>query len=148
MSLRERIEAAARRAGFDSQADLAAACGVKQPSIHALISGKYPMKDLLRTVAAKTGVSPDWLRDGNPHDAPPWAREPLMIAVDDAQEAVRRLHAVTAERDQLAAELAKAKDALAKLALRMAAEPEPMRSAASGRTRYRIGQTQQPIEKA
>jgi transcriptional regulator with XRE-family HTH domain len=144
VNLRERVETAAKRAGFDSQQALAEACGVKQPSIHALISGKYPMKELLRTVAEKTNVSADWLRDGNAHDAPPWARDPLLLAIDDAQAAVQRLVVVTQERDAalarnkvLEAALAEANEALRRMALQF---PDGARRAADGHTAYRIGQ--------
>lgn len=61
------------RAGFDSQQALADACGVKQPSVNALLAGKYPMLDLLRTVAEKTGVTFEWLRFGDVSKAPAWA---------------------------------------------------------------------------
>lgn len=146
MNMRERIEASARRAGMPSQEAIAQACGVTQPAVFALLSGTRPMKALLAKIAEVTGVSEHWLRDGGSHDAPEWARDPLLLAMADAQEAVRRLQAVTAERDQLRQELAEAKEALAKLALRIADEPAPVRQAAAPRTGYRIGQTKAPAK--
>lgn len=145
MDLRKRVEAAMRRAGLNSQQALADACGVTQPAVFALLSGSSPMRALLSKIAKVTGVSEHWLRDGGSVDAPEWARDPLLLAMTDAQEAVRRLQAVTAERDQLRQELAEAKEALAKLALRLADEPEPVRQAATARTGYRIGQTKVPV---
>jgi hypothetical protein len=73
MGLRERVDAAAKRAGFHSQTDLAVACGVKQPSINALVSEKYPMNDLLDKVAEVTKVSARWLRFGDDEVKPAWA---------------------------------------------------------------------------
>jgi hypothetical protein len=73
MSQRDRIEAAMQRAGLKSQQALADACGVRQPTVHALLSGKYPLLELLEKIAEKTGVSSRWLRFGDMEDSPPWA---------------------------------------------------------------------------
>jgi hypothetical protein len=73
MGLRERVEAAAARAGFKGQSDLAAACGVKQPSVNALLSEKYPMHELLEKIARLTEVEVRWLRFGDDDARPAWA---------------------------------------------------------------------------
>jgi transcriptional regulator with XRE-family HTH domain len=151
MSLKQRIMNAAGRTGLRSVNALAKACGVSHVWMGEVVSGSKPGFETIEKIAKVTGVSANWLRDGLLHDAPDWARDPLIIVMNDAQEAVRRLHeksvqcdALVVENAQLRAELATAKDALAKLALRMADEPEPVRTAAAGRTRYRIGQTKAP----
>lgn len=74
MNLRERVEGAMARAGFNSQQALAESCGVTQPAVNALLSGARPMLDLLNKIAEKTGVSYDWLRFGDADKAPPWAQ--------------------------------------------------------------------------
>lgn len=63
------------RAGYDSQQSIADAIGVSQPSVFALLSGKYPLLDLLRKIAEKCGVSYEWLRFGDPDKAPAWAAQ-------------------------------------------------------------------------
>jgi transcriptional regulator with XRE-family HTH domain len=77
MAQRERIESAMERAGFASQQAIADACGVRQPSIHALLTGLRPMRGLMQKIAEKTGVSYEWLRFGDESSAPSWATEKL-----------------------------------------------------------------------
>jgi transcriptional regulator with XRE-family HTH domain len=72
MSQRERVEEAMERAGFKTQQAIAEACEVTQPAVNALLSGKFPMLDLLKKIADRTGVSYDWLRFGDLDKAPPW----------------------------------------------------------------------------
>jgi transcriptional regulator with XRE-family HTH domain len=152
MDLKARVEAAIKRAGIPTVAELARRMDIEPPSIFQVLNGSRSGFKTIQRIAELTGVSEHWLRDGAMTDAPEWAKDPLLLAMSDAQEAVRRLQVVTAERDvaraerdAALAELAQAKDALAKLALRLADEPEPVRMAASARSRYRIGQTK-PIQ--
>lgn len=74
MDYRERIEKACGRVGLDSQEEIAKACGVSQPAIHALLIQKTPMVKLLAKISEITGVSVHWLRDGKAIDAPDWAK--------------------------------------------------------------------------
>lgn len=74
MGRRERIEEAMARAGFNSQEEIAQAIGVKQPTISALLSEKFPLLDVLQRVAEKTSVSYEWLRYGDADKAPAWVR--------------------------------------------------------------------------
>lgn len=80
MTRRERIEAAARHAGLESQTALAAALGIKQPSLHALLIEKSPMLEQLARIAEITGVSYEWLRTGDPMHAPVWADRVALLA--------------------------------------------------------------------
>ncbi|MEY2855641.1 MAG: Bacteriophage repressor helix-turn-helix domain [Pseudomonadota bacterium] len=73
MGQRERVEEAMTRAKFNSQQEIADACGVTQPAISALLGGKFPMLDLLQKIAEKTNVSFEWLRFGDVEKAPSWA---------------------------------------------------------------------------
>lgn len=99
MTLRQRIEEAARRAGYTTQTALATALGIKQPSLYALLAGHATMTKQLQKIAELTGVSATWLRTGDPSEAPPWA-DPVAVARD----ALARLSDV--DRLRLQAELA------------------------------------------
>jgi transcriptional regulator with XRE-family HTH domain len=145
MSMRQRVESAAERAGLHSQEAIAQACGVTQPAVYALLSGSRPMQRLLDLIAEKTGVSSIWLRHGDPRDAPPWARDRRLDAFDDAQEIARRLSAMAAERDaalaevaQLKAQLRVAKDTIADMRIEqhVGAVRPPLLAVADNALRY------------
>lgn len=104
---------------------LAKACGVSHVWMREVVSGIKPGYDTIDKIAKVTGVSAHWLRDGNPHDAPLWARDARLQAFDDMQEIARRLAAIGAERDaalarvaQLELQLRDAKDTIADMRIK------------------------------
>lgn len=68
-TLKERLEWAMREASDVSQADLARACGIKQPSVNDWISGKTKtIKGAnLLNASRLLGVRPEWLASGMGH---------------------------------------------------------------------------------
>jgi transcriptional regulator with XRE-family HTH domain len=81
VTIAARIDMAAEHAGFKSTAALARACQVTPPAITALVNGSRPMVELLQKIAAETGVSANWLRAGDPAEAPSWA-DRKQVALD------------------------------------------------------------------
>lgn len=70
-SLGERVRRARERAGM-SQAELAKAIGIKQPSVHALETGTGERSKHVLAIASALGVGVDWLAhgEGKLEDAP------------------------------------------------------------------------------
>lgn len=87
---RRRIEQAMARAGYESQAKIAAAIGVIQATVSEVLTGRRPGLPVLKKIAEKTGVTFEWLRWGDADKAPPWATATEIIhAPRRANEPVR-----------------------------------------------------------
>lgn len=89
-----------------SQAELARACGIKQPSVNAWLTGKTKRitgKNLLRA-AAYFGVNAEWLATGNGpiklDDQPTTLREPTPMPYVHPHPLVRKVIALMEATDE------------------------------------------------
>ena len=89
MGIGKRLDQAMTEAGYKSQAELARASGVPQPTISRILKGtgkKGPETETIKKLAASCGVYYEWLITGNGEKYTSLSKRPTVQSSDNIHE--------------------------------------------------------------